>query len=163
MTPEAAFTQNEIFEGGDKYTDNPNDPGKGTKWGFSQLAYPNVDIKNLDRATALAMYITDYWNKSSCGKLKPELQYVMVDTAFNCGVDNAIKILQEASGAEVDGVFGSETLTKSDSATIGEYLFLREVYYAKIVEHRQSQIEFLGGWTNRNTQILSLYKTGKLA
>ena len=162
MTNEQAFNINEIFEGGDKVTTTPGDLGGTTKWGFSQAAYPKVDIANLDRTTALAMYTTDYWNASNCQKLKPELQYVMVDTAFNMGIETATKILQEAAGVTVDGIFGPETMMKSDNVTIGEYLFFREVYDTTIVEHRQSQIEFLGGWSNRNKSILSLYKQGKL-
>lgn len=162
MTQENAFDILEVFEGGDTLTNNPNDPGGETRWGFSKSAYPNVDIANLDRTTALAMFVTDYWNKSNCQKLKPELQYVMVDTAFNMGIETATKILQEAAGVTVDGIFGPETMMKSDNASIGEYLFFREVHDAEIVEHRQSQIEFLGGWSSRNKSILSLYKKGKL-
>ena len=86
----------------------------------------------------------------------------MFDTCVNMGIERATKILQEAAGITDDGIFGPETMMKSDGVTIGEYLLLREIYDAEIVVHRKDQIEFLGGWSNRNKAILSLYKQGKL-
>lgn len=164
MTPDQAFDILMPFEGGDKYTENPNDLGKGTKYGISAAAYPDLDIKNLDEVHARAIYGTDYWLKVSCQKIKSSaLQYVHFDTCVNCGVEEAINLLQMCCGINPQtGFFGSETLTKSDDVTVGEYLFLREVYDVKIVEHRQQQIVNLGGWTNRNVAILDLYKQGKL-
>lgn len=144
------------FEKG--YVNNPNDRGEETNFGISKSQYPNLDIKNLTRDKAIAIYMTDYWNPASCQKLKPELQYVHLDTAVNCGVETAINILQEACGISPQtGFFGSETLTKSDNVNIERYLFLREIYDTKIVEHRQDQIIFLGGWSNRNLEILKLH------
>lgn len=162
MTPEQAFLVLQTFEGGDKVTTNPNDAGGTTKWGFSQAAYPNVDIVNLTKETALAMFVTDYWNKGDCVKLKPELQYVHADSCFNMGIETANKILQRAANILDDGIFGSQTLVQSDNVSIEAYLLQREWDDDSIVVHRQSQIVFLGGWENRNRTILSLWRSGKL-
>jgi lysozyme family protein len=37
------------------------DQGGLTKWGISQKAYPDLDIKNLTRENAVALYRKDYW------------------------------------------------------------------------------------------------------
>ena len=34
------------WEGGDKYTNDPIDPGGETKYGISKRAYPDIDIKS---------------------------------------------------------------------------------------------------------------------
>lgn len=151
------------FEGGKQVTSIPQDRGGLTKYGISQAAYPSCDIKNLTEDTAKAMYGTDYWNTSNCTKLKPELQYVVFDTAVNCGPGTAIRILREACGISSGTEFDAEALVKSDNVSIAEYLLWREWYDDEIVEHRRDQIIFLGGWENRNKQILSLYKEGKLS
>lgn len=39
-------------EGGAKFTDIAGDRGGATKYGISQAAYPNVDIRNLTEASA---------------------------------------------------------------------------------------------------------------
>ena len=162
MNIDSAFDILQTFEGGAIVTNNPADQGGLTKYGISQAAYPGVDIENMTADTAKGIYGTDYWLKGNCQKLKPELQYVMFDTCVNMGIERATKILQEAAGITDDGIFGPETMMKSDGVTIGEYLLLREIYDAEIVVHRKDQIEFLGGWSNRNKAILSLYKQGKL-
>ena len=46
-------------EGG--YTNNPNDPGGETNYGICKRNYPNLDIKGLTRAQAIAIYRRDYW------------------------------------------------------------------------------------------------------
>ncbi len=150
------------FEGGDAVVSIPADNGGLTKYGISQAAYPALDIANLTADTAKAIYATDYWLKASCAKLKPDLQYLHFDTAVNMGVDTAIKLLQQAAGCNVDGMFGAETLTKSDNVSAAAYLFFRECSYAKIAAHRTDQIKFLGGWTNRNMNIYSMGLKGQL-
>jgi len=163
MDIDKAFTILQTFEGGVVVTHNPNDKGGVTKYGISQAAYPGLNIEDMSESTAKGIYGTDYYIKGNCGKLKdPAMQYVMFDTCVNMGIETATKILQEAAGAEMDGIFGAETLTKSDNVSVGDYMFLRESYDAMIVEHRQTQIEFLGGWTNRNKDIWQMYKAGKL-
>ncbi|HXB10968.1 MAG TPA: glycosyl hydrolase 108 family protein [Bacteroidia bacterium] len=151
------------FEGGASVVSVPQDKGGLTKYGINQTTYPNLNIKDLTQTTACDIYASDYWNASSCGKLKPELQYVHFDTAVNMGVVSAIKILQEAAGVEVDGVFGPETLTKSSAVSITEYLLLRQWKDDDIVIHRQDQIVFMGGWKNRNYAIYKMSKAGKLS
>lgn len=150
------------FEGGASVVSIPQDRGGLTKYGISQKAYPNLNIRDITEETAKGIYGTDYWNKVQCSKLKPELQYLVFDTAVNMGVTTAIKILQEAARILVDGVLGSETLSQSVNVSPIEYILLRQWRDDDIVIHRQDQIVFLGGWKNRNYTLYKMYKEGKL-
>jgi lysozyme family protein len=101
-------------EGG--YVNNPKDPGGETKWGISKRAYPNVDIKNLTREQAIALYEMDYWEPM--GKhLTEAINYQVFDAAVNHGRGNAIRFLQRAVGVADDGVWGprSQHAYKGDS------------------------------------------------
>ena len=49
------------WEGG--YVFDPNDAGGMTKYGISQRSYPTLDIKDLSRDEAIAIYFRDFWQK----------------------------------------------------------------------------------------------------
>ena len=50
---------------------DPSDPGGLTKFGISQRAYPDVNIRDLTLDGAKTLYRKDYWNRCSCDKLPP--------------------------------------------------------------------------------------------
>jgi lysozyme family protein len=56
------------IEGG--YVNDPNDPGCETNFGISKKSYPNVDIKNLTRSQAIAIYNRDYYLKYRVGEIE---------------------------------------------------------------------------------------------
>jgi lysozyme family protein len=107
-------------EGG--FTNNPADPGnwtggkpgegecKGTKFGVSAKAYPDLDIANLTLDEARAIYKRDYWDKISGDRLPPPLALLAFDTAVNNGLGRAARWLQAAAGTVQDGVIGPATL-----------------------------------------------------
>lgn len=75
-------------EGG--LVDDPHDPGGLTKFGISQRAYPNLDIRNLTLDQARDIYLHDYWLKAGCDHLVDEAMAILVfDCAVNQGVDRA--------------------------------------------------------------------------
>jgi lysozyme family protein len=150
------------FEG-TAFTDYNNDMGGETKYGISKAAYPSLNIAALTEFQAKAIYGTDYWLKSNCQKLKPELQYAVFDTAVNMGTETAVRLLQEAAGIKIDGIFGAQTLVQSDTVSVYEYLLLRQWRYSDIAMKSKSQMAFLSGWTNRNRKIYEMYKQGLLA
>jgi len=47
-------------EGGAKYTEDPKDPGGGTKFGISKKRYPRENIRKLTREQAVKLYKKDY-------------------------------------------------------------------------------------------------------
>jgi lysozyme family protein len=107
---------------------DPKDPGnwtggapdkgsmKGTKWGISAKAYPDLDILNLSIEQAKAIYRRDYWDQCKCDQLPAPLDVCVFDCAVNQGVGTAIKLLQEAVGATVDGIIGPNTLARAAQA-----------------------------------------------
>ncbi len=107
-------------EGG--YTADPADPGnwtggapgrgvcRGTRWGISAAAYPELDIARLSLAEAQAIYRRDYWDRVNGDALPAPLALLVFDAAVNNGVSRALRWLQAAAGVMVDGVAGPATL-----------------------------------------------------
>jgi lysozyme family protein len=120
MDFEKAFEIVVGHEGG--FTDNPKDRGNwtsgkvgvgqlnGTKYGISAMAYPDLDIRRLTVAQAREIYKADYWDKIRGDELPGHLAYNVFDGAVNSGVTRSIRWLQEAVGANPDGVIGPRTL-----------------------------------------------------
>lgn len=107
MTYDEAFELLIGHEGG--YVNHPKDPGGETKYGISKRAYPGEDIAGLTLERAKAIYRRDYWDRVEAEALPPEVRFDVFDVAVNSGVSTAVKMLQRAAFAEVDGVIGPKT------------------------------------------------------
>lgn len=67
-----------------------NDAGKGpSNFGINAAAHPGVDIKNLTREQAVAIYKSDYWEPLGLGALEAPLAIAAFDTAVNMGTGRA--------------------------------------------------------------------------
>lgn len=120
MTFNEAFAQLIAHEGG--YTADPKDRGnwttgvigkgelKGTKYGISAMAYPNLNIKGLTLEDAKAIYYRDYWQAAGCELVPTAIKFDLFDMAVNSGVATAIKTLQRAVGALDDGNLGPKSM-----------------------------------------------------
>jgi lysozyme family protein len=149
-------------EGG--YSDDRNDPGnwtggkvgagelRGTKYGISAAAYPDLDIPNLTLYRAKAIYLTDYWARVGASRMPPAL--VVFDCAVNSGRTRAGQWLQQAlGGLNVDGVIGPMTLAAAQKAeargatnqVIAEVLALRTVFDSALPGWRADAL----GWSRR--------------
>ncbi len=107
-------------EGG--YTAAASDPGnwtggrcgtgecRGTSWGISAAAYPQLDIRALTQAQAGEIYRRDFWDRAGCGELPPPLALLVFDAAVNNGVGRAVRWLQAAHGVAQTGVVGPDTI-----------------------------------------------------
>ena len=84
------------WEGG--YVNDPRDPGGETNMGISKNSYPALDIANLTRDQAVAIYQRDYWQASGADKLPWPLCLMHFDTAVNAGVGRANQLLQDSNG-----------------------------------------------------------------
>lgn len=73
------------WEGGDKITRDPRDPGGTTKYGISQRAHPSLDIESLTEAQAAAIYEIEYWRPTGCDGLAWPLNLCAFDCAVNQG------------------------------------------------------------------------------
>ena len=103
-----------LHEGGATVTDDPRDPGGLTKYGISQRAFPDLDIRALTEADAGAIYRARYWDAVKCDSLPASLRLVMFDMAVNMGVGKAATLLQKAVGVAQDGVIGPNTIRAAE-------------------------------------------------
>ncbi len=122
---------------------------KGTKYGVSAMSYPNEDIKNLTLARAKEIYKKDYWDANRCDDLPYGVDYLVFDVSINHGVRDGATFLQEAVGANVDGVIGPRTIARVTSSNREEVIrnlcVVRAMDYAAI-----STIKTYGnGWYGR--------------
>jgi lysozyme family protein len=120
-------------EGGPKITDDPNDRGGVTKYGISQRAFPDLEIRDLTEDMAKAIYHREYWEPLRLDELddeygdgldeRAEYAYFLVRNVFlfgvNAGVGRAAKFLQFAFNCirkqtdeplAEDGAIGPKTL-----------------------------------------------------
>lgn len=143
-------------EGG--YVNDPTDKGGETNWGISKRAYPDMDIKNLTKEKAKEIYRQDYWLKSYADKLPLNVRYIHFDTAINMGRNRAARLLQESiGGISVDGVIGNQTLSNAHKTNLYKYAIYRLAFYNKIIRKNNSQVKFIGGWTNRILDIINTW------
>jgi lysozyme family protein len=147
-------------EGG--YVNDPSDAGGETKFGISQRSYPKLDIANLTRDDAIAIYFADYWNKFHLGDLPPRV----AAKVFNIGLDiypmPAIICLQRACRAcgiavlETGVVDGStrnavESLSLANEPALMAALRSELAAHYRLVAANQGKRDqrFIKGWLNR--------------
>lgn len=104
----ACFTM--AHEGGAAVSDHAADPGGLTKYGISQRAYPQLNIRALTEDDALAIYRRDYWDKARCGDMPAPVGIAFFDFAFNSGTGRAARALQKILALPEDGIIGPRTL-----------------------------------------------------
>lgn len=120
MTFDIAFDRVIGVEGG--YVNNPQDPGGETKWGISKRAYPALDIANLSRDDAKAIYKRDLWDRLAADHFPDALQFQMLDFATNSGIETAVRYLQRAIGVADDGHWGAASAAALATKTVTDVL-----------------------------------------
>lgn len=86
-----SFVLNRL-EGGGKVVNHKSDPGKLTKWGFSQRWNPDLNVAALDEATASKLALERYWTPSGADDLTWPWDAMVFDCAFNFGIDDVKEI-----------------------------------------------------------------------
>lgn len=99
------------------YVNDPNDPGGETKWGISKRSYPNLNIADLTREDAIALYYRDFWQPIAPLSSGMAIAYQLLDFAVNSGMGNARRALQRAVGVAPDGIIGPITLAAVERAS----------------------------------------------
>src|SRR5690606_3461871 len=113
-------------EGG--YVNDPHDPGGETKYGISKRSYPSLDIANLTREDAIAIYYKDFWQRHNYAQLQDDIVATkLLDMAVNMGPATAHRLLQEALvfldyDIAVDGIIGPQTIRAANRADPGRLL-----------------------------------------
>lgn len=145
-------------EGG--YVNHPNDRGGPTKYGITLATYrtwyPRAtakDIENMSHEEAKLIYERIYVKPFDF--LSGVVFNFIVNAAVQHGVSRAIKMLQEACGATVDGKMGPITEQKAVSVKIEQLVAIRCKYYANILMKAPSQRVFAAGWLSRIAHDLS--------
>ena len=138
-------------EGG--YVNDPSDPGGETKYGISKRSFPGLDIANLTKEQAEAIYRTHFWLFDGV------LSQPVANKLFNEYVNmehNAIKMAQRTLTLTEDGVFGPATLKAVNSEDPVSFLqrYRNELvdYYLRLVEENPAEAKYLKGWLNRARQ-----------
>jgi lysozyme family protein len=164
-----AFAQK--WEGGEKFTQNPKDPGGATKFGLSirflkdlpldmtdidhdgQLTWKDVQAMPKDKADAI--YKAYFWEKLKLSdpRMPDRLAMAVYDTAINIGRGGCAIWLQKALGVKMDGGIGPMTLNAiqgfSEDDLIKAVLNSRFSHYTKLYQEEIWAKEFYNGWVNR--------------
>jgi lysozyme family protein len=139
------------LEGGD--TLDPTDSGGHTRFGISQKAYPDLDMRSLTRELAEQLYYRDYWLTLQCDAFHPAIGFVLFDIGVNQGVGFAAQALQKLVGAKTDGNIGPKTLALAGMLNpVIALIYLsdqRMMRYANIVKNDAFQNKFIVGWIKR--------------
>ena len=91
------------------YSNDPDDPGRETKYGISKAAHPDVDIPSLTLEGAKGIYRRCYWDQFSCGTLPWPLAFLLFDCVVQFNPVHPTRWLQSALGVTIDGVLGPKT------------------------------------------------------
>lgn len=148
------------FEGG--LSNDPDDRGKLTNFGVTQAAYDRFrrlnalsarSVTSITAPEVSALYRTEYWIPAHCPDLPERLALCVFDAAVNHGPGQAIRLLQDALGLTIDGIFGLRTRAAvedvDEPTVIARYLDARQAFYDAIVSHDPTQSKFAHGWSNR--------------
>lgn len=108
MTFETSINRLLGIEGG--YVNNPEDPGGETNWGISKRSYPRLNIKELTREQAIALYHRDFWTPIGGDSLPEGVGFQLLDFAVNSPLATALRAVQRAVGVADDGHIGPVTV-----------------------------------------------------
>lgn len=139
------------------FSDDPADAGGLIRWGISQKNHPDVDVRNLTKEQAIAIYQSEYWNVCKCGDMPPALAFVMFDMAVNQGVGVAVRDLQKLLGVKVDGIIGPETLGSINILShIGVKSLVMNLTTERIYRYAAlGKIGYMRGWAKRAIECMS--------
>lgn len=152
MNFDQAFDRLISNEGG--YSNVPGDPGGETNWGISKRSYPGLDIADLTREDAKAIYRKDFWDRGRMEEYDPAIAFQAFDIAVNSGIETAVRILQRAAGVADDGHIGPVTVAAIKAKSTTDMLMLiiaeRLDFWRKLTTWPQ----FGKGWAGRAAQDL---------
>lgn len=147
MTFDDAFDRLMGNEGG--YSNDPLDPGGETNWGISKRSYPTVDVRNLTREQAKAIYLRDFWNRIHADELYDGVAFQTFDFAVNSGIETAIRKLQAAVGVADDGHWGPESRLAASSMEESDIIMRLNAQRLRFMTKLKNWPSAGAGWANR--------------
>ena len=151
LTFDEAFDRLIKSEGG--YVFNPKDPGGETKYGITKRTYPYLNIKELTRDMAKAIYLRDFWNPLG-EEAHPAIKFEAFDFAVNSGIQTALRKLQSAIGVADDGHFGPLSRAKMNSMSVSDVLFLYLAERQEFMTSLSTWQDFGKGWARRIAKMM---------
>ena len=146
----------EVFSHEGGYVNHPKDPGGETNYGIAKRSHPDVDIRNLTRTQAAAIYRREYWIKVRGDELPAGLDLVAMDGAVNSGVKRGAQWLQRGiglTGKSVDGAIGPVTVAAAKAADVQKAV--KDACAARMsFLHGLSTFKTFGrGWSRRVAEV----------
>jgi lysozyme family protein len=121
---------------GDAFVPKDGLSGAPAKFGINQKANPDIDVKNLTKPQAEAIYKTRYWDAIGGDALPAKTAEIAFDAAVNQGPAYAKQLIAQTGGDPV------------------KMLQQRAQDYTQLVQSNPAQAQFLPSWMNR-LQVLS--------
>ncbi len=151
-------------EGG--YVHLADDPGGETNFGISHRDYPDLNLRDLTRDEAIAIYFRDFWSTERYSALPEQIAQKVFDLSINMGPAHAVRCMQQALRAcgdriSEDGVLGDATIAaaaRADGAALLAALRSEAAGYYRVTVQRSetdrhgNDSGFLAGWLNRAYQ-----------
>lgn len=143
------------LEGGDKYTDDPNDPGGPTKYGIAQTYHEGVDVKNLTEEQAIQIYYDEYWFPANLDALiDPRVAKQVLGFCVHIGRGRAIKVLQQCLRVfgftrKLDGVLGPRTAEAVNSTVSYIMVPVFKEAMAGWYRAKKGESHYIEGFLNR--------------
>lgn len=164
-----AFDRLQRFEGGDAWSDDPDDPGGQTRWGISSKAHPDIDLELLNEGQARHFFFREYWqlyNVWRRTRRNADMAALYFGATVNVGPAKATMIFQRALNAVTssryvkdDGTWGHTTsyltrlvLEQDDlMARMLAAAFRSELagYYRWLAQRNTKLARFERGWLTR--------------
>ena len=136
---------------------------RGTKYGISAAAYPNLDIESLTLEQAKEIYYRDYWIPLIEKYQIPEpLRFTLFDIAVNSGIKTAIRLLQLSAGAVSDGIIGPKTMAAIIMADTSKLLIRLHAFRLLHITKLEAFTHFGRTWVMRtaNNMIDDVFNDG---
>lgn len=150
-------------EGG--YVNDPHDKGGETNLGVTKKAWADYlgrpiedgEMAALTKEAVEPFYKKMYWDRIRGDELPDGVDYLVFDFGVNAGPGRSARFLQEAVGADADGVIGPGTIGKVKALPVLEVIdrfsARKEQFYNGLVEKDPTQQRFIKGWLNRVAEV----------
>jgi lysozyme family protein len=122
---------------------------KGTKFGISAMAYPDLDIANLTVEEVKPIYKRDYWDRFQAESYHPAIGFQTFDAGVNHGPGNAVRFLQRAAGVLDDGDMGPASLRAVKAMELNDALLRFNSERLSFMVKLSTFDEFGRGWVAR--------------
>lgn len=174
-------------EGG--FVDDPNDNGGATKHGISLRFLRSLgelgdinndgdsnvnDITAITPTRATALYYTHFWLRQGLSSLPTAVAICQFDASVNCGINRAVRLLQEAlcdmgHHVTVDGIIGAKTrgavvmacATPHGETMLAMRMTLQRISFYNFLAANKTRRTYLRGWIDRALSLAS-YATQNL-